>query len=65
MATTSPNGIYYHTSADAPVTEESRSLTLANSVQSAVTNHTHNASAITAGSLALARGGQVPQLGRG
>jgi hypothetical protein len=37
MATTSPNGIYYHTTADAPVTEEARSLALANSVQTAVT----------------------------
>ena len=57
MATTSPDGIYYNTSANAPITEESRSLTLANSVQSAITNHTHGASAITSGSLAVARGG--------
>lgn len=55
MATTSPNGIYYHTSANAPVTEESRSLTLANSVQTAITNHTHAASAITSGQLDAAR----------
>lgn len=54
MATTSPNGIYYHTSANAPITEESRSLTLANSVQSAITNHTHSASAITSGQLSAA-----------
>lgn len=51
MPTTSPDGIYYHTSANAPITEESRSLTLANSVQNAITNHTHNASAITQGTL--------------
>lgn len=55
MATTSPNGIYYHTSANAPITEESRSLTLANSVQSAITNHTHGASAITSGTLSTDR----------
>lgn len=65
MATTSPDGIYYHTSANAPITEESRSLTLANSIQSAVTNHTHNASAITSGSLAVARGGTGSATGAG
>ena len=65
MATTSPNGIYYHTSANAPITEESRSLTLANSVQSAITNHTHDASAVTSGTLPIARGGTGLTLGAG
>ena len=55
MATTNPDGIYYHTSASAPITEESRSLTLANSVQSAITNHTHPASSITSGTLSHTR----------
>lgn len=40
MATTSPNGIYYHTSANAPITEEARSLAVANSVQIALNKTT-------------------------
>ena len=55
MATTSPNNIYYHTTADAPITEEDRSLALATSVQTAITGHTHSASAVTSGQFDPAR----------
>lgn len=36
MANLSPTGIYYHTAANAPVTEEARSLALATSIDKAV-----------------------------
>jgi hypothetical protein len=70
MGTTSPNGIYYNTSANAPVTEEARALTLANSVQTALntkaaSSHTHAASDITSGSLDVARGGTGATTGSG
>lgn len=70
MGTTSPDGIYYNTSANAPVTEESRALTVANSVQTALngkaaSSHTHAASAITSGSLDTARGGTGSTTGAG
>ena len=60
MATTSGNNIYYRTNAEANATSEAQSLTLANSIQTALntkaaSSHTHAASDITSGQLDSAR----------